>query len=194
VQLRSGLWRRQVKRFQLKKLYAVKLELGLDLYWSNGRYIRSLVARTSTGLYFFTAPQFSAAIPRHRWHDYNTFRSASALRTSPSLTYHRRLACVPGFRPRAITESLKGKPRCAKPLVDFQPSFRRHFEVRAKANQTLVGPFSLLRKIVPQLELVLVLRFFPDANIDECTFNNLIGKRTRQSYFRRYCRAEGIKV
>jgi hypothetical protein len=56
---------------------------------------------------------------------YDTFRSASASRISPSPSYHRRLACVlhscQGRRSKAWRRIL-----IAELFVDFQPSFPEH--------------------------------------------------------------------
>jgi hypothetical protein len=55
---------------------------------------------TKTDLARRAVRRLPAVIPRHRRDAYDTLRSASASRTSPSPWYHRRLACVPDSRQR----------------------------------------------------------------------------------------------
>jgi hypothetical protein len=67
--------------------------------------------------------RFPAVIPRHRRDAYDTFRSASASRTSPSPRYHRRLACVP-IPPKGDDRKPERQTLPTEPFADFQPSFR----------------------------------------------------------------------
>jgi hypothetical protein len=63
---------------------------------------------TKTDLARRAVRRLPAVIPRHRRDAYDTLRSASASRTSPSPWYHRRLACVPYSRQRRRSEARKG--------------------------------------------------------------------------------------
>jgi hypothetical protein len=84
---------------------------------SQGRRSKGLeadLARRAVG-------RFPAVIPGHRRDAYDTFRSVSRARTSPSLRYHRRLACVPDSGQRRRSKAWR---RTLLPeLANFQLSF-----------------------------------------------------------------------